>query len=210
MVTKISSLWKDNRGAVIVETALVVPIYLVLLLICLDIPHLMLVKQRLIGVNRLSADLVCRGANHLPPEAVKLLFFADSSRVDANGIQNNPETPQKTRVHNLVKEFIDGEWAGPVGKVSSLVINIVDFLTGSLLTKYLENLFATDLYHAANFDARIKLLLPQIAYKGWLKQDKTEFVVDAWRPCYMPNSDTFQSRPNSLAGTISSFISDLL
>ena len=210
MITKTISLWNNDRGAVIVETALVIPIYLVLLLVCLDIPHLMLVKQRLVGVNRLSADLVCRGAGHISPKAVKLLFFDDSSRVDANGIQNNPESPHKTRVHSLADEFIDGEWAGPVKKVSSLVINIVDFLTGSLLTKYLKKVFGTDLYHAANFDAKIKLLLPKIAYRGWLEQDKTEFVVDAWGPCYMPSCDTFQSRPDSLATKISAFIDDLL
>ena len=76
---------KNDRGAIFLETALVMPIFLILLCLCVDIPRIIQVRQKIGGAGRLIAEVRARNngdySSVIDESSLKSLFF-DASETD--------------------------------------------------------------------------------------------------------------------------------
>ena len=181
----------NNRGAAFLETALVLPVFIALLLICLDGTRVLGVRQRLAGANRLSAELHARGC----ADAATNASLCTSLFLGAN--QCRLVTPVKFAKDGLV--LPKSEDAKP-SVWSFFLSTLPKIMLAGYWGTYVTSPLSRDECYGYQWSAEMNYILPPEAYKLWLGSSMPN--VTSPRYCYMPNCDPCQDVPMSMARSI--------
>lgn len=186
---------RSDRGTVFLETAIVAPIFLILLAFCVDIPRILVVRQRLGGAGRLTADIRARkgGKRGVNEEAIQRYFFADDfgDSVPAGRIA----FPEVKDEQNPVSRALAKENFGIRGKAGSILGKIVNVLTSGGINRYVVNVFKEDVFYAGQVTAEFKPILPPHFYSAVLDMELTEdgyLELSSRYTCYMPGAHSSQ------------------
>jgi len=180
----------NNRGAAFLETALVLPVFMALLLICLDGTRVLGVRQRLAGANRLSAELHARGCADAAKDSrlcASLFLGSKQCRLVAPNFETT----------GLVLPKSEG---GKPSIWSFFLRDIPNFVLVGYWGTYVTSPLDRDECYGYQWSAEMNYLLPPEAYKLWLGSSMPN--VTSPRYCYMPNCDPCQDVPMSIARSI--------
>ncbi len=181
---------KNTKAAVFLETALVMPVFLILLCFCIDIPRIIVLRQRAYGAQRMVAEVRARNSGTLNDNGafIEALFFDDNVSSNISLITNsfndkNTLISDVADIQNWIKNDI---WKSFTGLLKFLG-NIV---TGGNLKPYFFNVFSKDKLYSGSVTVNAPTLLPPEAYNEFADLSAPTTVVRTKQECYMPSLDS--------------------
>ena|GEM_PF-5736015 len=182
---------RSGRGAIFLETALVMPIYLVLLCMCIDIPRILMIKQRLDGAQRLVSEIRARNEGTLTVDTAFLqkTFFDDGA---GNGVKITIKPyNDKGSIMNSALNTIQDWLKDFLGKFLTGVLEfLVNIISGGSLEPYFLNVFNKDVFYSGEVTANAPTLLPAIAYNAFAGDDLPPSDFGTGYACYMPSCNS--------------------
>jgi len=188
----------SDRGVIFLETAFVLPIFMILLCITVDLPRILSARQRLVGASRLVAEIRARNNGNaiLDGESIKPYFFDSKS---ATSIKLQIDTPpDKYSIFGVLPNYVKNNW-GEFAKIINFLGNLI---SGGNFDPYFVNVFIKDKFYGGRVSADMPTLLPATAYTAFTQHGAPTSAIRGVT-CYMPNTD-------SCKYTGKSFIEDLL
>lgn len=192
----------DNRGAIVLETALCLPIYFILLAILIDVPLIMSYRQSLLGIARLHADIGARNCgetNIIDGELCRRLFLDQSTRIiSVNNIgvmtSENGMVRQSTMSRFFTFENSGGDDSnGAVAQIKNMIGSTLNVLLAGAPNHYLDNVFATDLFYSSQPQLSIITVLPPDFYAYVFGVEKEECLcLPCPGACWQPSADSAQ------------------
>ncbi len=194
---------RRDRGAIFLETAFVMPIFMILLCLCVDIPRILVAKQRLAGAGRMVAEFRARNNGDATVSAGQLrdFFFDDMP----NGaikltIENVPDR------HPFVSGMVDSLNKWMEKYLGGFITGVIKFL-GNLITlgnlePYIVNVFLSDKFYSGQVSADMPTLLPKEFYQDFAGDGVSSNVA-------VPHA-TFMSGCDSCTNNGKSFIQDIV
>jgi len=203
-------LWRD-RGAVLLETALVLPIFLCLLCFCMDLPRFLAVKQRVIGASRLVAEVRARNSGTIAVSTTQLgaWFFDDPTGAKvALSISKPDPDPKYPLISGAIHSLED--WLEKyLGKAIPSIINfLANLMTGGNLNPYFFNVFSRDLFYGAQVDAKVQTLLPPQAYAQFADAKSFTGLHQVSATTYLPNADSCKYTGESFIAAMLEWLHD--
>lgn len=188
-----------DRGVIFLETAFVLPIFMILLCLTVDLPRIMSARQRLMGAGRVIAEIRARNnTNQLLDSKTLKGFFFDANSADSIKLHISYPSTQYSIFGDL-PEYIEDHW-GAFGKIVSFLANLI---SGGNFKPYFLNVFNKDNYYGARVSATMPTILPSEAYTAFVQHGAPSDEISSPYDCYMPNID-------SCKYTGKSFIDDML
>ncbi len=197
-----------ERGAVFLETALVMPVFIVMLCFCVDFPRIMTIQQRLVSANRLVAEIKARNEGNYD----KVIKEADLKNYCFPGMKYC-STPKIWTVKNKgsclwnLSETFKG-FLGSIGsKITGIIANII---SGGTLGAYFSDLVEADKFYGGYVSVDVDTILPPVVYRSWVGSSSRFAKGDSLRVgsryvCYMPNCDGFVLHGSSWIGSVKNF-----
>ena len=185
MTNEIKRMTRD-RGAIFLETAFVLPIFLILLCLTVDLPRIMSARQRLIGAGRIISEIRARNNNNqvLNGKSLKSYFFNSSS---ANSIKLNIQSGGiKDSLLSGLADDIKNKW----GKFGKIINFLATLFSGGNFDPYFVNVFSKDRFYNGKVSANMPTLLPQEAYTAFSQHNAPTAEIQSPFDCYMPNTDS--------------------
>ncbi len=192
---------RSDNGAVLLEAGLVLPIFLGLFLMCVEIPRLMAVKQRLSDVSRLNAELVARGGSAISRESATTLMKHVPYAVKPGQVRSTAQTIKRDVDRTKLVAGTAAVLAGSLAITKSRLTS-GDIIARTLAVGYYRDLWKTYDYHRADTATDISLLLPAVFYRVWLGDSGRRSTLDGWYPIYMPSCEAEQQRPPTVVSRI--------
>lgn len=197
-----------ERGAVFLETALVMPVFIVMLCFCIDFPRIMTIQQRLVGANRLVAEIKARNDGDLDSvikEAdIKNYFFKGMKYCSTPKVWT--VSNKGSCLWNLTQTFKN--FLGNIGtKITGVIAGI---LSGGTLSSYFSDLIEADMFFGGYVTVDVNTILPPGVYRSWVGSSTRFAKTDSLRVgsryvCYMPNCDGFVLHGTSWIGSVKNF-----
>jgi len=192
-----SKVVTSDRGAVFIETAIVLPLYFILLAFCVDMPRLLAVRQRMYAASRLVAELKARDAEvdtspdvwgrKITDQDLHQWLMKDISGSSAENLAPVDCDPERQPV---IAEMITGV-VSPGGSVVEKLGNaIANFVTGGEKSFYVDRVFRNDKFYGARVGAKVKTLLPAAFYRTFMEipmGSDGEFLIAPPDACYVPS-----------------------
>jgi hypothetical protein len=210
----------NQRGAVMVETALVLPIFLALLLCCLDLPRLVVVKQRLAGASRFAVEGEALELSLSSPAKLHLYFFDDmpTVRVRQPSIDHHDSSvnwlcsqPPIGWLQSLSAPDHNANSDGLVGKILHyLKVGAKEFAVFPRVLDYLFDPIRGDEFYGTRCKSDTSFLLAPLAYQLWVDYDGNTAYVPALHKTYIPNRKSFRYHPRSWVAKTGSAIRNLV
>jgi hypothetical protein len=212
----------SDRASIILETALCLPLYFVLLIFLIDMPQIMAHRQSLLGVARLHADVKARNFGYAPmitEDLCKRLFWGDATTITKVEWQDNqqPATHDKGKMSRPAKivdaytSFSIGEGDGLLATATKLLgQGLVNILSGGSIKNFLTKVFTTDIFYSSCPQVAIKTILPAEFYAGVMGLEPTEnhpMRVKCPAPCWQPSGNCAQEAKKTVFGKIGDKIS---
>jgi len=206
---------KNDRASIILETALCLPLYFVLLIFLVDVPQIMAHRQSLLGLARLDADIKARNFGFAPmlnEDLCKRLFWNQSNQiqsVELMGGQQEDIVNQKT--NSKLAEFVEKYTSFKADESDGVMATALKFLgntfkeimSGNSITTFLNNVFATDIFYRSNPRIAINTILPPEFYAMVmdLEVDKNLYVACPY-DCWQPSGNTAQNPGQTPLGSV--------
>ena len=203
----------SERGAVFVETAIVLPLYFIMLGICVDMPRLLAFRQHLMGASRMAAELDARGVTRGPgggavdwseKDAKEALhgWFLGRMCDDPESISVKTST-QRPAVSGKIRE-LGNRFNNLLGGMGEKVSG---FLTLGEKSAFFDDVFEEDKLFGAKVTAKVNVILPPAFYKSIMNMDLDkdgQLKLSAPYTCYMPNcnSDQKNTSKNPIADMV--------
>lgn len=195
---------KSEKGAIFLETALVLPIFMILLCFSIDLPRIMSAKQKLIGASRLVAEIRARNNGNcaISTDTLKSYFFESRSAQSIKLTITN--APTKRSMLGGVATYIKNNW-GEFGKIIDFIANIV---SGGNFDPYFINVFETDKFYGNTVSADMPTILPSDMYNTFVNTQGPSTHVNG-RTAYMPNCDSCKYTGTSFVEKLVAWIHNL-
>lgn len=209
----------SDRASIILETALCLPLYFVLLIFLVDVPQIMAHRQSLLGVARLDADVKARYIGYAPmitEDLCKRLFWNQSNQilsVEFMDVQHKDAFDYGTKsklaegINN--KNFFQANHSNSFfDRINLFTGNIFeDILSGGSLRYFLDEIFATDVFYWSRPRVAINTVLPQEFYAVVmnLERDKNLYVVCPC-DCWQPSGNSAQEARQTVFGNVGEII----
>ncbi|MGI5923430.1 MAG: TadE/TadG family type IV pilus assembly protein [Lentisphaeria bacterium] len=209
----------DNRGAIVLETALCLPIYFILLAILVDVPLIMSYRQSLLGIARLHADIGARNdgtADILDEELCRRLFLDQSTKIiSVQNLDNMTERNRMVRKSSMARIFTfqnsDGDSSGTAAQIKNMLGSVFNVLLAGAPNHYLDNVFATDVFYCSQPQLFITTILPPDFYAYFLETDGEECLcLSCPVECWQPSADSAQDVGETPFAKIGQMINDSL
>jgi hypothetical protein len=200
---------RRDQGTILLETALVLPVFLCLLCFCMDLPRFLSVKQRVIGASRLVAEVRIRngGKNVVTPAQLGEWFFDDPSGQQVALKITLPENKYPL-ISGALKSLED--WLE--GFLGKLFVGVIKFLanlaTGGALEPYVLNVFGRDVFYGGRVDAEVKTLLPARAYAMFADDSGFKDTHTVSAVTYMPGCDSCKDTGTTFIGSMLDWLHD--
>lgn len=182
---------RSDRGAIFLETALVMPLFMILLCLCVDLPGVMSLRQRLTGASRMVAEVRARnnGRNFIGADTLEGFFF-DGPR--KNSVKFTiASVPDKSPFLSGMAQDLQNAIKKYLGSVLSSVINfLANFLTGGNLDPYILEVFDSDKFYSGRVDASMETILPSEFYDAFVGKAPSTENIQAPYTCYMTGCDS--------------------
>lgn len=187
IVKKKRTAWQrlnSDRGIVFLEAALVLPIFFTLMALCLDMPRIMTVRQRLMGANRLVSEIKARndGVLTITNTDINTMFFGSSGYHKIQIVQ----LPEEKSVIREFEDTIDDLLGDIIGTVAN-------FLSMGTFDAFFKEVVQKDVFYAGYVTTETELIIPKKFY-GLLLGIKLsdDNTYGAKYVSYMPNTHTSQ------------------
>ena len=216
---------KSERAAVFIETAMVLPLFFILLGICVDLPRLLVIRQRLVGASRLLAEFRARsGEPAIEPSAVYRHFgmadYCSSSDLFFDEVQTRPTSLSKELGKidfGLADAITDklglgGGFVKEMAKnaIKSFISSLLSAITGGELPAFFTDVFAADKFYSGRVTAQVKTILPAPFYRMFMNMEMKhgKYHLGPGRACYMPAMQVAQKprQFTNLASVFGNFI----
>ncbi|HBC86908.1 MAG TPA: hypothetical protein DCZ94_08140 [Lentisphaeria bacterium] len=201
MEQKYRNRLKSGRAAILLETGLVMPIYLVLLCICIDIPRVLIIKQRLDGAQRLVSEIRARNQGTLTVDSsfLEKAFFDDGAGKGVK-LTINPASDKRSLIGGAIQSVQDWveKYLGPL--FPAILKFIANLVTGGNLQPYFFNVFDKDVFYSGSVKASAPTMLPSAAYTAFAGGNPPPSEFGTGYYCYMPGCDTCKYTGESFIG----------
>ncbi|HPN85157.1 MAG TPA: TadE/TadG family type IV pilus assembly protein [Victivallales bacterium] len=205
----LNSLLRNKKGAVILETALVMPIFMLLLCFCVDIPRIISLRQRAWGAQKLISEIRARNNGTLTADANNMKnFFFDDNIASNVSVAINASTDRKT----LISDVADLEnWIqNDIWKFFTGVLKFLgNIITGGNLEPYFFNVFETDKLYSGSVTLSAPTILPSDAYNEFGKVPAPTTQISPSYTCYSPSLDSCKYTGESFVGKLIDWINNL-
>ena len=198
------NILKKDRGAIFLETALVLPLFMLVLCLCVDIPRILQVKQRLGGAGRMVAEIRARNQGNLDQliseNDLRNFFFDTGSQhislhIDDSGYKYSMIGGLLNSIQDWIKDFLGNN-------ISKVVKFLINFITAGNLEPYIINVFNKDKFYEGSVSADLPTVLPADFYNGFESSSPSTKISSPYTS-YMPGCD-------SCKFTGKSFIQDVM
>jgi len=192
----------DTKAAVFLETALVMPLFMILFCFCIDLPRIIVIKQRTYGVQRVLAEIRARNSGSFNYDASFLssLFFDDNLSANVKISINNYED-KKT----LLSEIVDiQDWLkNDIWKYFTGILKFLgNIVTGGNLKPYLFNVFSNDKLYHGSVTVNAQTILPPQAYNDLANLNAPNVIIKTEHDCYIPSFDSCKYTGESFIGKL--------
>ncbi|NMA19682.1 MAG: pilus assembly protein [Lentisphaerae bacterium] len=213
----------SDRASIILETALCLPLYFVLLIFLVDVPQIMAHRQSLLGLARLHADVKARNFGFAPmlkEDFCKRLFWDNPGRVQSIELMgaHKEDTFDKGTESKLAgwgknKSFFSSDNSSDLlNMVKSLIGDCLDgILTGGSVNNFFDEIFATDVFYRSCPRIAVTTVLPPEFYAVVmnLEVDKNLYI-DCPYDCWQPSGNSAQEAKQTVFAKIGKIINNFI
>lgn len=209
----------NDRASIILETALCLPLYFVLLIFLIDMPQIMAHRQSLLGVARLDADIKARNlgdASMLEENQYIDFFWSQTSKV--KNLQNINQSEQIDSDLKQLFTYTENDFANTgvleqypafaaLSHTRRIVAAIFNLLSFGAETHFIQRVFNTDVFYSSCPKIGIETILPAEFYAAVMNLEMKEALyVDCPARCWQPGGNSAQKVGLTLFGRIGRMI----